>query len=256
MRRSCRRFAAREHRCALPMGNSCDDFGGRPAAIAVLLRSPPTSGSSRSCAAAASRPSRRSTTATTAASSASAATCSARPTRPRTRCSTRSWPPTATSWRGEAEIQLRPWLYTIARNRCLLDAARPPRAARWTSADDARHRAPVERSPAPPGRPRAARRRRRAARGPAGGARARRARRCSHDEIATVLEVPREKVKALVFQARTSLIASRTARDTPCEEIREQLANLPRRRAAAHDAAPPPARVPGLPGVPARPCSG
>jgi hypothetical protein len=48
----------------------------------------------------------------------------------------------------------------------------------------------------------------------------------SHDEIATVLDVPREKVKALVFQARTSLLASRKARDTPCEEIREQIANL------------------------------
>jgi RNA polymerase sigma factor (sigma-70 family) len=48
----------------------------------------------------------------------------------------------------------------------------------------------------------------------------------SHEEIATVLDVPREKVKALVFQARTSLAASRTARDTPCAEIREQIANL------------------------------
>ena len=48
----------------------------------------------------------------------------------------------------------------------------------------------------------------------------------SHDEIAAVLDVPREKVKALVFQARSSLVASRDARDTPCEEIREQLANL------------------------------
>jgi RNA polymerase sigma factor (sigma-70 family) len=48
----------------------------------------------------------------------------------------------------------------------------------------------------------------------------------SHDEIATVLDVPREKVKALVFQARSSLIASRKARDTPCQEIREQLASL------------------------------
>jgi RNA polymerase sigma factor (sigma-70 family) len=48
----------------------------------------------------------------------------------------------------------------------------------------------------------------------------------SHEEIATVLDVPREKVKALVFQARTSLIASRKARDTPCEEIREQIASL------------------------------
>jgi RNA polymerase sigma factor (sigma-70 family) len=47
-----------------------------------------------------------------------------------------------------------------------------------------------------------------------------------HDEIADVLRCRKEKVKALVFQARSSLIASRTARDTPCAEIREQLANL------------------------------
>ncbi|MHB8657522.1 MAG: RNA polymerase sigma factor [Solirubrobacteraceae bacterium] len=47
----------------------------------------------------------------------------------------------------------------------------------------------------------------------------------SHEQIAEVLEVPREKVKALVFQARESLIASRTARETACEDIREQLAN-------------------------------
>jgi hypothetical protein len=38
--------------------------------------------------------------------------------------------------------------------------------------------------------------------------------------------VPRQKVKALVFQARTSLAASRKARETPCAEIREQVANL------------------------------
>jgi hypothetical protein len=38
--------------------------------------------------------------------------------------------------------------------------------------------------------------------------------------------VPRAKVKALVFQARRSLIASRTARDTPCADIRPQLASL------------------------------
>ena len=49
---------------------------------------------------------------------------------------------------------------------------------------------------------------------------------CSHEEIATVLAVPRDKVKALVFQGRSSLIASRTARETPCAEIREQLAIL------------------------------
>ncbi len=46
----------------------------------------------------------------------------------------------------------------------------------------------------------------------------------SHAEIAVVLSVPRDKVKALVFQARESLLASRTARDTSCHEIRTQLA--------------------------------
>jgi hypothetical protein len=39
-----------------------------------------------------------------------------------------------------------------------------------------------------------------------------------------VLGVPRER--ALVFQARTALAASRRARETPCTEIRELLANL------------------------------
>jgi RNA polymerase sigma factor (sigma-70 family) len=47
----------------------------------------------------------------------------------------------------------------------------------------------------------------------------------SHAQIAEVLGVPSKKVKALVFQARESLLASRTARDTACVEIREQLAN-------------------------------
>ena len=125
---------------------------------------------------------------------------------------------------GDAEIQLRPWLYTIARNRCLSCCA-PAASARSTSSR-AGHRVPVRRGPAAPGRARGARRRRRAARGPARRARARRDRRVSHDEIAMVLGVPRQKVKALVFQARTSLIASRTARETPCDEIRAQLANL------------------------------
>ncbi len=46
----------------------------------------------------------------------------------------------------------------------------------------------------------------------------------SHQDIAEVLGVPREKVKALVFQARESLLASRSARDTACSDIREQLA--------------------------------
>ena len=47
----------------------------------------------------------------------------------------------------------------------------------------------------------------------------------SHEDIAGVLGVPRDKVKALVYQARESLVAERTARDTSCSEIREQLAS-------------------------------
>ncbi len=46
----------------------------------------------------------------------------------------------------------------------------------------------------------------------------------SHAEIATVVGCEASKVKSLVFQARSSLIESRNARDIPCHEIREQLA--------------------------------
>ena len=45
----------------------------------------------------------------------------------------------------------------------------------------------------------------------------------SHAEIASVIGCAPGKVKALVFQARQSLIAERDARATPCEEIRSQL---------------------------------
>ena len=58
----------------------------------------------------------------------------------------------------------------------------------------------------------------------------------NHDEIAEVLDVRREKVKALVFQAREALMRAREARATPCVEIREQLATergrVPRRSVA------------------------
>jgi len=46
----------------------------------------------------------------------------------------------------------------------------------------------------------------------------------SHAEIATVIGVPPARVKALVHQARSRLIAERDARETPCEHVREQLA--------------------------------
>lgn len=48
----------------------------------------------------------------------------------------------------------------------------------------------------------------------------------SHREISAVLGVPVAKVKALVFQARESLLAMRAARETDCSVIREQLATL------------------------------
>ncbi|MCA1699218.1 MAG: sigma-70 family RNA polymerase sigma factor, partial [Actinobacteria bacterium] len=46
----------------------------------------------------------------------------------------------------------------------------------------------------------------------------------SHDEIAVILGVPTAKVKALVYQARATLMSRRQARDADCGPIREQLA--------------------------------
>src|SRR5215217_7155513 len=122
-------------------------------------------------------------------------------------------------------IQLRPWLYTIARNRCFstLRARRERPLGEMDEPSTENLSTEVQRRQdlrdlladlsGLPDDQRAA-----LVLAELGAV--------SHDEIATVLDVPRDKVKALVFQARTSLIASRTARDTPCEEIREQLANL------------------------------
>jgi RNA polymerase sigma factor (sigma-70 family) len=46
-----------------------------------------------------------------------------------------------------------------------------------------------------------------------------------HEGIAAALGCRREKVKALVFQARSSLAADRQARAIPCEQIRTELAS-------------------------------
>ena len=48
----------------------------------------------------------------------------------------------------------------------------------------------------------------------------------SGDQIAEVIGCRPQKVKALVFQARTSLMNERDARNTDCQEVREQLATL------------------------------
>src|SRR5918992_2288434 len=48
----------------------------------------------------------------------------------------------------------------------------------------------------------------------------------SHADVAQVLGCEVEKVKALVFRARSALIDRQAAREQPCEVIREQLANL------------------------------
>ncbi len=127
--------------------------------------------------------------------------------------------------RSDKRIQLRPWLYTIARNHCMsllrarrehapLDDAEPSvdgLSATVQRREDLRDllrdlgRLPDDQ---------------RAALVLAElGA-------LSHDEIAEVVGCPKEKVKALVFQARSSLGARRDARESPCSEIREQLATL------------------------------
>ena len=173
--------------------------------------------------AATSAPSRPSTTGTTGRCSASAATWSAR--------------------RDEAEDALqqtflrahrallahgapddpRPWLFSIARNRCktLLAARRAeaevdetlPATAGLAEEVQARAdlRAVVEDVARLPDDQRAALVLSELAD-------------LSHAQIGDVIGVRAGKVKALVHQARTTLIAERDAREQPCDEIREQIA--------------------------------
>jgi RNA polymerase sigma factor (sigma-70 family) len=136
---------------------------------------------------------------------------------------------------GAGDVDLRPWLYTIARNRCLssLRARREQLSADglepgWGSLDGmsaevqlrADLRELVDELQRLPDDQRAA-----LVLFELGDE--------SHAQIAAVLGVRREKVKALVFQAREALMRARDARAAPCVEIREQLATvtgrLPRR---------------------------
>jgi RNA polymerase sigma factor (sigma-70 family) len=129
---------------------------------------------------------------------------------------------------GDREVELRPWLYTVARNRCLsalrarhgdisLDVAPDPGGIPDELVDRVQRRSDlrdlVQDLRLLPDDQRAA-----LVLFELGG--------LPHDEIATVLDVRREKVKALVFQAREGLMRARRARDTPCTEMRRQLATL------------------------------
>jgi RNA polymerase sigma factor (sigma-70 family) len=123
-----------------------------------------------------------------------------------------------------APDSMRPWLFAIARNRCLtLLAARRESVAALEDhepsfdglAEDVARRADLRELVGDlarlPDEQREA-----LVLFELGGS--------SQVEIGRVLGCPPAKVKALVFQARTTLIAERDARSTPCDAIREQLA--------------------------------
>ena len=141
----------------------------------------------------------------------------------------------------DSSMSLRPWLYTIARNRCLselrarrdgvdVDGVTVERPCFDGVADQVQRREELsemlEDMQRLPSDQRAA-----LVLFELGDH--------SHKEIAAVLGVRREKVKALIFQAREALVRSRQARDRPCVEIRERLATLhgrvlPRSTTRAH----------------------
>lgn len=120
------------------------------------------------------------------------------------------------------DIRLKPWLYAIARNRCLSTLrARREQPAELDDvptvglSDEVQGRAdlrellhdlhelPVEQRAA-------------LVLSELGD--------LSHSEVGEIVGCEVAKVKSLVFQARSSLIETRRARDIPCMEIRQQLA--------------------------------
>jgi RNA polymerase sigma factor (sigma-70 family) len=123
---------------------------------------------------------------------------------------------------GTAPRELRPWLYAIARNCCLSAiAARRPTA-------------PLEeQTPSLAGLSEEVSRREDLRELVAGIGRLPEDQRSAlllselddlpHAAIAAIVGCEVSKVKALVYQARSSLLADRDARNTPCLEIREQL---------------------------------
>ena len=150
----------------------------------------------------------------------------------------------------ERDIRLKPWLYAIARNRCLsILRARREQPAELDDvptaglSEEVQQRAdlrellrdlrgfPVDQRAA-------------LVLSELGD--------LSHAEVGAVVGCEVAKVKSLVFQARSSLIETRKARDIPCNEIREQLATPPAARCGAGRCAAAPARVRGLRRVPRR----
>jgi RNA polymerase sigma factor (sigma-70 family) len=124
----------------------------------------------------------------------------------------------------ERQIALKPWLYTIARNRCLsVLRARRPHAPEWLEvateglAEEVERRVELRELLGDlrelPEEQRAALLLAEVGHLP-------------HADVARVLGCEVARVKALVFRARSGLIQRRDAREAPCEEIREQLANL------------------------------
>nr|MBA3420746.1 sigma-70 family RNA polymerase sigma factor [Thermoleophilaceae bacterium] len=126
--------------------------------------------------------------------------------------------------RTDQSVQLKPWLYTIARNRCLsmlrVQREHPVEkvevsTSRAGPSEEIEHRAELRELLSNiehlPERQRAA-------------LVLSEIDALNHAEVAQVLDCETNQVKALVFQARSALIDDRRAREIPCVEIREQLA--------------------------------
>ncbi len=122
----------------------------------------------------------------------------------------------------EKPIRLKPWLYTIARNRCLSMLRSRREEAELTDiptvglSDAVLEREEVRRLLADlrqlPEDQRAA-----LVLSELGD--------LSHAEIADIVGCKAVQVKSLVFQARSALVANKEAADIPCHEIREQIAS-------------------------------
>jgi RNA polymerase sigma factor (sigma-70 family) len=125
---------------------------------------------------------------------------------------------------GDRELVLKPWLFTIARNRCLsVLRARHELPQEHTEVatsgltEQVEQRAELRELLADirelPDEQRAA-----LLLAEVGG--------LAQADIASVLGCEAARVKALVYRARSGLIARRDARELPCEQVREQLSEL------------------------------